>query len=259
MKKINNKNTYISKRISGWEMDYNKFTYSTLNRPVNLNQVMRLHDSMQRHDNISAISCIKDKDGKLKIIDGQHRFEACKELKIPIEYDIWDIEEDSMIVLNESQKNWKLEDYLNYGVKNKKEDYILLDEYRKKTGIGLGALIELFSDEKSINQYKSRNEIFKSMLWKMGNNKTSLEILNLILELYEKFGVKHYFHLRFILAFRDIYNSSQYSHKRMIEQINKGSLQLTPQINKVDHIRCFEKVYNFGRKDEILFLKDRQK
>lgn len=250
------KEEYISKRIySGFEKDYNKFVTCEGNRGIRPGQVMKLHDSMRVHHNISSISCFKSHKypDKYVIFDGQHRFEASKQLKQPVEFSVWDVNEEAMIALNENQVNWKLEDYLNYNVSIGKEDYIVLDHYRKSTGMAITALIELFSyEDSSATYYKSRSEVFKSGLWRIKDKEKSEELLGYLLDFYNRFGIKHSTHLKFILAFKDIFNSPQYNHDRMVDQISKCSQMLTKQANRIDYVKCFELVYNYNKKSDLV-------
>ena len=69
--------------------NYNKFDYycKFKKERMLLNHIKRLADRIIKVDltSISPIICI-NKGGKLYIVDGMHRFEACKHLKKPIYY-----------------------------------------------------------------------------------------------------------------------------------------------------------------------------
>ena len=52
-----------------------------------------------------------------RIVDGQHRFEACKELNLPIYFIVMpsDNAEKAMIILNKCQSQWRSESIKAYG------------------------------------------------------------------------------------------------------------------------------------------------
>ena len=54
-----------------------------------------------------------------RIVDGQHRFEACKELNLPIYFIVMPTEnaEKAMIILNKCQSQWRNEEFFQYNVK----------------------------------------------------------------------------------------------------------------------------------------------
>lgn len=251
----------LSKRITGTTKDYSLFLTVEGNRAINQKHVAKLVDSMQTHGNISAIICRqieKEKEIFYEIMDGQHRVEAAKICNLPIEYDCWDITNRGMIALNENQKNWTLDDYVNFGVADGLNDYIILSKYRESSGMALTALIEIFGGNKidperkkegegnTRRQFKEmgvRYDTFKRLTWKIPNLERSESILNMLQDFYTKFNVQHWKNHRFVSAFITVLNSGNYDHERMLSQMDKG-VKLTRQQKQGDFIANFEHVYN---------------
>ncbi len=103
-------------RVTGSTSNYKLFVPAIGNRDIQQGHVLSIMESMQLNGNISAITCREitvDGENKLEVMDGQHRLEALKLCQLPVEFDIWKMKKRGMIALNEHQKNWKLEDYLN--------------------------------------------------------------------------------------------------------------------------------------------------
>lgn len=89
--------------------DYSQFKTLEGNRNVNSLHVKRLKDSFQKNYLISPILV----NQQFQIIDGQHRFEAAKQLGLPINYAIQnDYGVDEVKTLNTNTKNWNRIDYL---------------------------------------------------------------------------------------------------------------------------------------------------
>jgi hypothetical protein len=114
--------------------NYNQFKKLNQNRKVNTRQVSNLEKSIQKLD-LTMFAPILVKNNY--IIDGQHRFEACKNLDKEIYY----VELDSMpeneiptaiTLLNSNAKNWSAEDYLNLYCHLQKQDYIIVRDYMKE-------------------------------------------------------------------------------------------------------------------------------
>ena len=253
----------LSKRFSSTTKDYSLFLPVIGNRPINKKHVARLVNSMQNHGNITAIICREVPDQKIyEIMDGQHRFEAAKTCELPIEFDCWDITNRGMIALNENQKNWSLEDYLNFGVSDGLQDYITLKNFREETGLSMVALLEIFGANKydsarsegairfsrkgGNKEFGIRYDAFKRLEWGIPNLARSEEILRMLKDFYEKFNVSHWRMQRFIAAFISILNSGLYDHEVMMKQMEKCSGLLRRQANQGEYVRNFEMVYNYN-------------
>ena len=134
--------------------DYNKFSFMDGNRDISKKNM--LVKSINEIDLTEYKPIIVDE--KYVIIDGQHRFMACKELKKPIYYIILHgvDEKKALIKLNAFQKMWKQDDYLKFFNKNIGERYSELNDFMNKYNICISAAIIIFPKQQ-IN-----SEILKS-------------------------------------------------------------------------------------------------
>lgn len=83
-------------------------------------------------------------DSELRIIDGQHRLEAAKVLKIPIHYLVQrDSKTEDIVLLNNNQKKWDLKDYLNFYCSNNNHEYLKIRDYLKTKQISLNTYLIL--------------------------------------------------------------------------------------------------------------------
>jgi len=91
-------------------MDYNKFSKPMVgNRGTIDANVKRLVSSMSE----SQLASIAIVNGNNEIIDGQHRYKACKELGIPFNYIVMrDYGIEEVHILNTNMKNWTNEDFV---------------------------------------------------------------------------------------------------------------------------------------------------
>lgn len=111
-------------------MDYSSFKKLEGNRDVlqaRKNTIM---------ESISEIGWIRNPivvNEKMEIIDGQGRYEALKELQMPIEYVVAEGAKIShCIALNIKQKNWSVADYVYSYANMGSTDYVLLASLLKK-------------------------------------------------------------------------------------------------------------------------------
>lgn len=92
---------------------------------------------------IRPIICVR-RNGRLYIIDGQHRLGACKILGIPVPYEIVEgITPQDIAVLNANQKGWGTTDYLNHYVQLGHKDYITIQKFIEETGFAVSVACNL--------------------------------------------------------------------------------------------------------------------
>lgn len=116
--------------------NYDIFKFRNDNRArVQNAHVLRLKQSIQSR-NLLAMRPITVNE-EMEVVDGQHRLMAAKALGVPVYFTVekdFNIED---IILMNTAKSWGIHDYLNFYVKNHFPEYMKLDEYMKKTGLGL--------------------------------------------------------------------------------------------------------------------------
>ena len=117
--------------------DYERFIFAIGNRPLKPRPDLR--ESMIKNGFLfyCPIICL-ERNGKLVIIGGQHRFMEARKLGIPVFYTITE-ENIDIAALERMHKDWKLDDYLHSHALEGKEDYVTLTHYCGKNGIGVSA------------------------------------------------------------------------------------------------------------------------
>ncbi len=105
--------------------DYEKFKLLDFNRKkLDRNHINKIKESITKNGYIGSPILVNE---DFEIYDGQHRFMALKEMGLEIPYKIIDVEYNSIIDLNITQKKWTLEDYVNYySEKDKNPNYVRL-------------------------------------------------------------------------------------------------------------------------------------
>ena len=118
-------NTYSSK-------DYDMFKKLEGNRAILQNRVKKIRRSIEKNGYIYNPIVVNE---KYEIIDGQGRFEALRELDLPIDFVVAPgagVKE--CVALNASNTNWTMKDYVDSYVELGFEDYIrlakLLEDHR---------------------------------------------------------------------------------------------------------------------------------
>lgn len=122
--------------------DYQQFEGHEFNRP--LHEDGRLLESMRKCGFMpsSPIQCVRNGNGKFKVVRGHHRLDAAKRLKLPV----WFVVDDSKVDifdLEGGKQAWTGADFLSARAQAGGADYKRLIQFREKHGIPLAQAASL--------------------------------------------------------------------------------------------------------------------
>jgi hypothetical protein len=124
--------------------NYDQFKLVKTNRPISKGHVKKLMESIKNHGYFNSKPITVNE--RMEISDGQHRFYACRELKIPINYEVDEISvNDSMIVLNSTSNVWRLDEYINHYAEIGVYCYIELRNLINQSNYGTSNCIVIYS------------------------------------------------------------------------------------------------------------------
>lgn len=112
----------------------------TTNRSLNKSHLNRLIASIKSNNLLSINPIIVDKD--FKVLDGQHRLAAAKQLKLDVSYIVYSKGSvDDVILLNTAQKNWSMMDFAYSFFQQGKAQYKYIIDLQTKYGISVTAIL----------------------------------------------------------------------------------------------------------------------
>ncbi len=224
--------------------NYGMFEIVKGNRKVNDLHVERLKKSMEEDYLVSPI-IINEKN---QIIDGQHRFNAIKDLNKKVYYIICEgYGLDEIHRLNEINKTWNKKDFLVGYADKGLEEYIEVRNFMEEYGVSsVSMAIELLNDNLS---QKSRNKRFE-------NGKFEIETYDLAVEIMK--GIKdfdEYFDSArtslFVKAFKKLYRFDKYNHQKMISKLKKNGHKLDTRASVGQYLKLLlNEIYNPNLKTE---------
>lgn len=110
------------------------------NRAIKEIHVRRLIASIQNDNDLASHPIIVDMD--YRVVDGQHRLEAAKRLKVPIFYIInKKATADQIIKNNDCKLSWTLPDKFNYWIQYGNDDYVQLKRIANDLGMTLDVIL----------------------------------------------------------------------------------------------------------------------
>lgn len=237
--------------------DYNDFKSLDGNRDINIIHVNRLKESFKKQYLISPINVNEN----FEIIDGQHRFQAAKELELPIYYYIsnnYGLKE--IQILNTNMKNWKKEDYLKGFCDLKYPEYIKFKEFMNKfPDFGINSCEAILTNTVSTNTRKDKNikngsgsylvKTFQDGGLKIKDYNKSLDIANKIMMIkpyYEGYNKNV-----FIKAMIGVMKVEGYNHKTFINKLSKLNGHMKNCSTTAQYKEIIEKIYNHKSRNPL--------
>ena len=154
--------------------NYELFKCLKGNRNIMLQKVNNLAESIAIKNLLYLNPIIVNSD--MEIIDGQHRFMACKKLDIEVPFIMEDLNLRDVQILNNNKTNWADSDYINSYCQLGNINYINLRNFLKKHNIIMTEIRLFFRTEGNKNSasytIRSGNLIF--------NENTELMLLNFL-------------------------------------------------------------------------------
>lgn len=226
--------------------EYQLFSHLEGNRTLNTAHVNKLIESMSEVQLVSPIIV----NHKYQIIDGQHRFEACKELNLPVLYIMvknYGLEEVQRF--NSNQKNFSYEDFVNGYIDLGNNDYLVLRQFRDRFKFDWGTCIAMLSGK------VSRGGEAGSAAFKNGQFKVKdLEKASINAEKLEELGrfYPNYRKRYFLLAATKMMQTSGYDHRQMIDKLRYLSTKLVDCSSSEDYLKLLETIYNYKSRSQTL-------
>ena len=222
--------------------EYEVFNLLDYNRNINRNQVNKIKESITKHGYVTSNPIIVDKD--MNIIDGQHRFTACKEMGLPIEYEIQDVKDDLIIDLNTTQRSWSLADYVKYyALKQNRQSYLRLMNLSSELNLSYNSLLILIKDT-AIGGYQN-NEVKEGKFYMSIDDTIRIRTISkLIREAVELLRLPTTD--RLINAFVEIHKLDNFEWKRMINQCSQYPTIGYRCRTRDEYVEMLKKVYNFN-------------
>jgi len=206
---------------------YSEFEYGTLNRRINDLNFRRKKESIKKVGLLSRLT-VTPRNGKLFIIDGQHRFKALKDLGEPITEDMLDIKEyidDKWMISLMSEMNgqlvkWNGMAYVEVYASSGNETYQEIMEFvHAFPKFGITAYIPMLTigapKGMKITKHYLENGEFEVANWKL-----SYKFANALMDISQY--TEFYKHFQFVKAFKNIYQDKRYNHEHFLSQLEKG-------------------------------------
>ena len=229
-------------------MDYDLFSKLQGNREINELHIKRLSDSMNEVYLLKPI----DVNDKYEVIDGQHRLEVCKRLKLPVYFIIhegWGLHEAHR--LNGNQKNWTSEMFLNGYCELGCKDYFVFKDFKEKYGFNMTITHSLLlnHNEKPCGQYIKD---FQNGKFKVKNLNTAIRNAEKLLMIKPYY--QGYDRTVFVWALLAAINNKDFNYQEFLTKLSYQSTKLVDCTSTKQYLVSIEEIYNYKRRGDKIRL-----
>lgn len=224
--------------------DYFLFKSIDGNRNKNPLHLARLKKSISENYLFTVIIV----NEKYEIIDGQHRFECVKDLKLPLHYIVCDgYGLNEVQVLNQNSKTWSAEDYLtgycNMGNKN----YLQYKKFKDKYLFGHNECMAMLSGMNNCGGpifEDFRNGKFK--VTHLEDAEHTAEKIWLFKDIYDGFKRRS-----FVYAMLYLFDKPQFEFTEFLNKLKKYPSSLSHCADTKQYISLIEEIYNYRRHEKV--------
>lgn len=234
--------------------NYDMFKKIGGNRKINKANYAKIVKSMKEEQLIIPIVV----NEKYEIIDGQHRFTACKDLGKPVYfYMVRGYGLEQVKRANIASSNWKKENYLDMFVAEGNEVYKEFEEIKERYDLNISNLLKIFA----IVQEKQSARVgyeFENGTFTLDGK---MEVLRFLTALEDFNFFKFYKSNNFLIAFTRLYFKSEYDHDKMKTKLitHRNSLEKRSTSDEYLVLLC-NRIYSFGvTKNPIYYSSESKK
>lgn len=230
--------------------NYKLFRHLKGNRQIVKNKITNLQKSYESGLNLFPFCPILvNKDNY--VIDGQHRLETCKLLKIPVFYMV--IENFTLLQiaqLNAISTKWKMSDYFNCFIENGNSDYKILEMFKDKYSISMNIAAQLLMNGSVMDQGGGIGDSFKNGGFKVKFQDKAEKIMKFVFayqDIVEEESLLK--DIKFIKALQLLSVSELYVHTQVLDKLTKNKSVIIKKSNVKEYIYHIEELYNKGNQN----------
>lgn len=218
--------------------DYNLFHKIEGNRKTRSSHIKSLVNTLAEKPHLIQLNPILV-DKNMGIVDGQHRFEAIKELSQQVYYIKGDnLTLDDVQSLNAGSKNWTPNDFAKSFAELGDENYKIYLEFKSQFGLNHDVLLDYLS----LDAPMTPTAFKKGFLKVTEPISRSYELARCHQDVGEYY--KGYKRRSFALAFHKLWDNKDYDQKRMLDRMHKYGHEMQDYALPNDYFAALVRIYN---------------
>lgn len=230
--------------------NYEKFTFLNANRHIDRNHVNKIKKSITKYGFLESSPIMVNYDNE--IIDGQHRFVACKEMGLPIKFVYVDTQQmqNILVDLNNTQKKWNVLDYVTYYAQLGNEQYIRLLQLSKQYRLSISSVCTIAEDSV---QGGSDTDIIKAGQFRFPECEIGIVEgkIERVLQACKYMGLKS--SDRIIRAITLVAKHPEFKWKEFMQKVSYQRDKCYKCSTISGYIKMLENIYNNKRRTRLIF------
>lgn len=227
--------------------EYEKFKIILGNRIINQTKVKRLIDDINAGLNLLPYCpiVVYKKEACFYIIDGQHRFETCKQIESPVYFvECDELELKQIARVNSRSDKWSNSDFLECYIKVGIKEYELLKYFIKKYKVGYATAIYFLTSGDTMGSNRMMND-FRDGEFEVKHLALAEEITELTKDVFSIYTFSSDRYL--IAAVLRLKKAGKCDFKILKAKIKEDPNGMSKQGSYKDYLYNIERVYNFKR------------
>lgn len=231
--------------------DYNMFKMREDNRAkIKPKRVQEMIEKIQKKNLLHLCPIVVNKSGE--VINGNHRLLAAKALGVPIFYLETRSDDEADIPALNDQKEWKLEDYLNYYCRNGYVEYQKLDKFvrEKEIPLNLAISVTTINIKTTAKTFRDGEYVFEDKL-----SAVNTELCRATIEVM-KVNISHRLRsfmngAKFWRAMCELFLHPKFDTEKWLRNLRYHAAQMGPRVSTKDYYKMLVKCYNWKNQEKI--------
>jgi hypothetical protein len=236
---------------------YSRFMMINGNRSINVRKVNKIIKEIEGGNDMLQYYPIqvKERNERLEILDGQHRFYIDKKLKRPVYYIL--IEEDKSMpeiaMVNSNVEKWKSTDFLNCYIQQGNLNYKELEAFVKEYGLSIGLSLKLLYYGNP--RVEGTDDTLSKLFQQGGFEVKHAAAAYTFAEECKQFNFfKNWSDRGFLIAIYRIKQAGLIPLEDVLATVKKRQEMLTPQKSYKEYIWNLEQIVNAGKQKRITLI-----
>lgn len=234
--------------------EYSQFKMLVGNRELNATKIKKIINDIENGTDVLRYCpiMVSEKNGRLEIIDGQHRFYVSRKIKSPVWYIIaQDMSLYDIAKMNSNTEKWKSKDFVNCYVQLGNKNYNKLQELMDKYPAPISSMILMLQRGTVIDG--SGGNIKKG--FERGEFEVNyLDFTVNLLEHCNRIESPNRFSRHFIMAIDKIIQAGKVNIDEVISKINTAPEALEPQGSYKAYLTNMENIYNHKKQKRVVIF-----
>lgn len=208
--------------------NYNQFKINKVNRPISKQHVKEIVTAIKAHN---AVMPVIQVNPKMEIIDGQHRFFALHQLRMPIYYYVdRQLVDESIIQINSKQTRWHLMQFVHARSAQDYPNYQELEKIIKHYhNIAAPSAITMVFSKQFHNWGGKITKNVEEGEFTFGNKEAAIEFMDKLEEIHKQLTHKKQFGSRLIACLWAYYNRPEVNKEKLLGLVNDEFIMKLPR------------------------------